>query len=192
MRVSHVKLAAQSLIDVCCPYILSAYKKRQSSGYDFNLLRVVNHSVRTYLVHCTVVEVAVSGVVKRKSFRQGKILFRVFCCFLILTCGRSNIKHFWGNWENLLCSLTFQREYVLIQIGTYFEPPLSPYWPVCIAHVKVVRASAVRHATHILHTFYTLIYIHYRGCQIDDFLFHSGLEFCEFDVQNGFISMRPI
>ena len=45
MRVSHVKLAAQSLIDVCCPYILSAYKKRQSSGYDFSLLRVVNHSV---------------------------------------------------------------------------------------------------------------------------------------------------
>ena len=50
MRVSHVKLAAQSLIDVCCPYILSAYKKRQSSGYDFSLLRVVNHSVRRYVL----------------------------------------------------------------------------------------------------------------------------------------------
>ena len=50
MRVSHVKLAAQSLIDVCCPYILSAYKKRQSSGYDFSLLRVVNHSVCRYVL----------------------------------------------------------------------------------------------------------------------------------------------
>ena len=64
MRVSHVKLAAQSLIDVCCPYILSAYKKRQSSGYDFSLLRVVNHSVPRYLAQNTVVITAVIGVIK--------------------------------------------------------------------------------------------------------------------------------
>ena len=64
MRVSHVKLAAQSLIDVCCPYILSAYKKRQSSGYDFSLLRVVNHSVCRYLAQNTMVMAAVIGVIK--------------------------------------------------------------------------------------------------------------------------------